>query len=36
MDSASGDHSREEIDGLLEGEISRRDLQVRAGGHQFS
>ena len=31
MDSASGDHSREEIDGLLERAISRRDLLVRAG-----
>ena len=32
MDSASGDHSREEIDGLPEREISRRDPLVRAGG----
>jgi peptide/nickel transport system substrate-binding protein len=32
MDSASGDHSREEIDGVLDREISRRDLLIGAGG----
>jgi peptide/nickel transport system substrate-binding protein len=32
MDSASGEYSREEIDGVLEREISRRDLLIGAGG----
>ena len=32
MHPASGDHSSEEIDGLLERELSRRDLLVRDGG----